>query len=32
MTDHVPLASTTFPPTLRLLRITASTTADSGIL
>ena len=27
----VPLASTTLPPTLRLLRMTASTTAESGM-
>ncbi len=32
MTDHVPLPSTTLPPTLRLLFITASTTAEIGIL
>src|SRR6266478_1516382 len=31
-TDHVPLASMTFPPTFRLLRKTASTTADRGSL
>ena len=30
-TDHVPLPSTTFPPTLRLLRMTASTTAEREI-
>jgi hypothetical protein len=31
-TDQLPLASTTLPPTFRLLRRTASTTAESGIL
>ena len=30
--DQVPLASMTLPPTFRLLRMTASTTADSGSL
>ena len=30
MTDQVPLPSITLPPTLRLLRITASTTAEIG--
>ena len=32
ITDQVPLPSITLPPTLRLLRMTASTTAERGIL